>query len=349
MGRAATPSRRARRPILPYLADPAPMSLPAELPSPRDATVRSPRGAALALVLGGLLLAMLGLEIGVGAAGWSWPLVRELRLPRALAAAGVGALLAQAGLAMQLLLRNPLADPYVLGASGGAGLGALLMLVSFGGLLGLGSLLGALTALGLLLLLGRRALAATDEQAPAQLILIGAMLSAVFGACSTLTLALVPEHSLRGAVFWLVGDLSGASGGWWLCLLAGALALLLRLGARRLDRVALGAEQAWLLGEPLQRLRLGLVLVAALATAAAVSQAGAIGFVGLVVPHLLRLRGVQRMRQQAWAAPLLGAALLLGADALARGVAMPYELPVGAITALVGAPVFVALLLRGQA
>ncbi len=325
------------------------MTPPVANPSTHEAAVRSPSSAALALLLGLLVAGMLALELGVGAAGWSWPLVRELRLPRALAAAGVGALLAQAGLAMQLLLRNPLADPYVLGASGGAGLGALLMLVAFGGLLGLGSLLGALAALGLLLLLGRRALAATEEQAPAQLILIGAMLSAVFGACSTLTLALVPEHSLRGAVFWLVGDLSGATRGWLLCLLAALLALLLRLGARRLDRVALGGEQAWLLGEPVQRLRLGLVLAAALATAAAVSQAGAIGFVGLVVPHVLRLRGVQRMHQQAWAAPMLGAALLLGADALARGVATPYELPVGAITALVGAPVFVGLLLRGQA
>ena len=309
----------------------------------------TPRSGRLALLVGGLLLLMAALELGVGAAGWSWPLVRELRLPRALAAAGVGALLAQAGLAMQLVLRNPLADPYVLGASGGAGLGALIMLVLFGGLLGLGSLLGAAGALGLLLLLGRRALAATDEQAPAQLILIGAMLSAVFGACSTLTLALVPERSLRGAVFWLVGDLSGASWGGALCLLALVLGAGLHAAARRLDRVALGGEQAWLLGEPVRALRLALVLIAAVATGAAVSQAGAVGFVGLVVPHVLRLRGVQRMRQQAWAAPALGAALLLGADALARGVAMPYELPVGAITALLGAPVFVVMLLRGQA
>ena len=309
----------------------------------------APRSAVLAALVALALAGMLALELAVGAAGWSWPLVRELRLPRALAAAGVGALLAQAGLAMQLILRNPLADPYVLGASGGAGLGALLMLVAFGGLLGLGSLLGALAALAALMLLGRRALAATDEQAPAQLILIGAMLAAVCGACSTLTLALVPEHALRGAVFWLVGDLSGASHGGLLCLLALLLAGALRAAARRLDRLALGAEQAWLLGEPVRRMRLALVLLAALATAAAVSQAGAVGFVGLVVPHALRLSGVQRMRQQSWAVPALGAALLLGADALARAVAMPYELPVGAITALLGAPVFVLLLLRGQA
>ncbi len=315
----------------------------------RIARRTAPASAWLALIVGVLLLAALAAELSVGAAGWSWLLVRELRLPRALAAAGVGALLAEAGLAMQLVLRNPLADPYVLGASGGAGLGALLMLVLFGGMLGLGSLLGALAALGLLLLLGQRALAATDEQAPAQLILVGAMLSAVFSACSTLTLALVPDRALRGAVFWLVGSLSGAGWGWLLCLLAGVLAGVLGAAARSLDRVALGGEQAWLLGEPVGRLRVGLVLLAALATAAAVAQAGAVGFVGLVVPHALRLCGVQRMRQQAWATPLLGAALLLAADALARGVASPYELPVGAVTALVGAPLFVLLLLRGQA
>ena len=325
------------------------MNLPlAPWPAAETAST-APRSAVLAALVVLALAGTLALELAVGAAGWSWPLVRELRLPRALAAAGVGALLAQAGLAMQLVLRNPLADPYVLGASGGAGLGALLMLVVFGGLLGLGSLLGALAALAALMLLGRRALAATDEQAPAQLILIGAMLAAVCGACSTLTLALVPEHALRGAVFWLVGDLSGAGHGGLLCLLALLLACALRAAARRLDRLALGAEQAWLLGEPVRRMRLALVLLAALATAAAVSQAGAVGFVGLVVPHALRLSGVQRMRQQSWAVPALGAALLLGADALARAVAMPYELPVGAITALLGAPVFVLLLLRGQA
>ena len=323
------------------------MSSPAIVPTPELPARRlAPHDLRLLAVVGGASLLALLLGIGVGAGGWNWLLIEQLRLPRVLAGAGAGALLAEAGLAMQLVLRNPLADPYVLGASAGAGMGAIAMLVAFGSQLWLGSVGGALAALGLLLLLGRKAMASPDDEAPAQLILIGAMLSAVFGAGSTLLLALVPEQSLRGAVFWLVGDLSGARFGHWLCLLALVLALALAASCRALDRLALGSEHAWLLGEPVHRLRLGLVLLAALATGAAVAEAGAVGFVGLVVPHVLRMFGVVRMRQQSWAVPLLGAALVVAADALARGVAMPYELPVGAITALLGAPVFIVLLIK---
>ena len=323
------------------------MSSPAIVPTPELPARRlEPHDLRLLAVVGGASLLALLLGVGVGAGGWNWLLIEQLRLPRVLAGAGAGALLAEAGLAMQLVLRNPLADPYVLGASAGAGMGAIAMLVAFGSQLWLGSVGGALTALGLLLLLGRKAMASPDDEAPAQLILIGAMLSAVFGAGSTLLLALVPEQSLRGAVFWLVGDLSGARFGHWLCLLALVLALALAASCRAFDRLALGSEHAWLLGEPVHRLRLGLVLLAALATGAAVAEAGAVGFVGLVVPHVLRMFGVVRMRQQSWAVPLLGAALVVAADALARGVAMPYELPVGAITALLGAPVFIVLLVK---
>ena len=326
---------------------PLAMSSPAIVPTPELPGRRlEPHDLRLLAVVGGASLLALLLGIGVGAGGWNWLLIEQLRLPRVLAGAGAGALLAEAGLAMQLVLRNPLADPYVLGASAGAGMGAIAMLVAFGSQLWLGSVGGALAALGLLLLLGRKAMASPDDEAPAQLILIGAMLSAVFGAGSTLLLALVPEQSLRGAVFWLVGDLSGARFGHWLCLLALVLALALAASCRALDRLALGSEHAWLLGEPVHRLRLGLVLLAALATGAAVAEAGAVGFVGLVVPHVLRMFGVVRMRQQSWAVPLLGAALVGAADALARGVAMPYELPVGAITALLGAPVFIVLLIK---
>ncbi|MHB0922298.1 MAG: iron chelate uptake ABC transporter family permease subunit [Thiomonas delicata] len=326
---------------------PPAMSSPAIAPTPELPGRRlEPHDLRLLAVVGGASLLALLLGIGVGAGGWNWLLIEQLRLPRVLAGAGAGALLAEAGLAMQLVLRNPLADPYVLGASAGAGMGAIAMLVAFGSQLWLGSVGGALAALGLLLLLGRKAMASPDDEAPAQLILIGAMLSAVFGAGSTLLLALVPEQSLRGAVFWLVGDLSGARFGHWLCLLALVLALALAASCRALDRLALGSEHAWLLGEPVHRLRLGLVLLAALATGAAVAEAGAVGFVGLVVPHVLRMFGVVRMRQQSWAVPLLGAALVVAADALARGVAMPYELPVGAITALLGAPVFIVLLIK---
>jgi len=294
-----------------------------------------------------LLLAVVAVALSVGEGGWDTAIVWQLRLPRVLAGVGVGALLAQAGLAMQILLRNPLADPYVLGASGGAGLGAIVALL-LGAALWLGSVLGAAAALLLLLLIGRRILASRDDEASAQLILIGAMLAALAGALSTLLLSLVPDQQLRGAMFWLVGNLSGATHGYWLCGLAALLAGWLLWRQRRYDRLMLGSEVAWLLGEPVLRARLELVLLAALATGVSVAVAGAVGFVGLVVPQALRLVGLQRLRDLAWTAPLAGAALVVAADTLARGVAMPYELPVGAVTALVGAPVFILMLRRAR-
>lgn len=293
------------------------------------------------------LAAVVAVALAVGEGGWNTLLITQLRLPRVLAGVGVGALLAQAGLAMQILLRNPLADPYVLGASGGAGLGAIAALL-LGAALWLGSVLGAAAALLLLLLLGRRVMASRDDEAPAQLILIGAMLAAMAAALSTLLLGLVPDQQLRGVMFWLVGNLSGAGHGQWLCALAVLLAGWMRWRQRRYDRLLLGSEVAWLLGEPVTRSRLELVLLAALATGAAVSVAGTVGFVGLVVPQALRLAGLQRQRELAWAVPLAGAALVVGADTLARGIIMPYELPVGAVTALVGAPVFILMLRRAR-
>lgn len=291
------------------------------------------------------LVVLLALAVGDG--GWDAVIIWQLRLPRVLAGLGVGALLAQAGLLMQILLRNPLADPYVLGASGGAGLGAILALL-LGLALWAGSLLGAALALLLLLLLGRRVLASRDDEASAQLILIGAMLAALAGALSTLSLSLVPDQQLRGAMFWLVGNLSGANHGAVLCALATLLAAWMRWRQRRYDRLMLGSEMAWLLGEPVARARIELVLLAALSTGASVAVAGAVGFVGLVVPQALRRLGLQRLRDLAWAVPLTGAGLVVAADTLARSVAMPYELPVGAVTALVGAPVFILMLRRGS-
>ncbi|WP_298293072.1 iron chelate uptake ABC transporter family permease subunit [Thiomonas sp.] len=292
-----------------------------------------------------LLAAVVAVALAVGEGGWDAALIWQLRLPRVLAGAGVGALLAQAGLAMQIVLRNPLADPYVLGASGGAGLGAIIALL-LGAALWAGSVLGAAAALLLLLLLGRRLLASRDDEAAAQLILLGAMLAALAAALSTLLLSLVPDAQLRGAMFWLVGNLSGAAHGAWLCVLAVFLSLWLGWRQRRYDRLMLGSDVAWLLGEPVARARLELVLLAALGTGASVAVAGAVGFVGLVVPQALRLLGLQRLRDLAWAVPLAGAALVVAADTLARAAAMPYELPVGAVTALVGAPVFIWMLRR---
>jgi iron complex transport system permease protein len=305
--------------------------------------VTSPRRLTLALVL--LALAVFAASLLVGASGLDWQMIAALRAPRLLAAAGVGALLALAGLALQVLLRNPLADPYVLGTSGGASVGALFALMA-GASLWIGAGAGALGAGLLLLALTRSALASNDD-ASSRLILTGAMLAALTGAASTLLLTLTPDQRLRGAIFWLVGDLSGAHSGLVCLAMAGLFALLLQWRARGVDRLMLGSEAAALLGEPVRRLRLELLIAASLAAGVAVASAGAIGFVGLVVPQGLRLAGVRRTRDLAWLCALGGAALLAAADLAARALAAPLELPVGAVMALLGAPLFIFFLLRG--
>jgi iron complex transport system permease protein len=293
----------------------------------------------------GAAASVLVVALAFGSADWDTVLVLALRLPRVLAAAGVGALLALAGLAMQVLLRNPLADPYVLGTSGGASVGALAALL-IGAHVWLGAGLGALGAGGLLLLLARRALASTDEASP-RLILVGAMLAAMFGALATLLLMLTPDERLRGAIFWLVGDLSAAQGGGTCLSGAGLLLAMLILRARSIDRLMLGSEAAGLLGEPVRRLRVELLAAASMAVGLAVATAGAVGFVGLVVPQAWRLAGVQHTRELAGLSAIGGATLLVGADLISRTVAAPMELPVGAVMALIGAPCFIALLVRG--
>jgi iron complex transport system permease protein len=295
-------------------------------------------------LLGLLLLAVLA-GLALGSAGLDRELIIELRAPRVAAAVGVGALLALAGLAMQVLLRNPLADPYVLGTSGGASVGGLLALMS-GLSLWLGAGLGALLAGAVLLALTRAALASTDDASP-RLVLTGAMLASLCGAIATLLLALTPDQRLRGAIFWLVGDLSGAQGGLGCGAAALVFAAWLSWRGQAIDRVQLGSEVAALLGEPVRRLRLLLLVAASLAAGSAVACAGAIGFVGLVVPQALRLVGVQRIRDLAWMSAVGGAALLTLADLLARTIVAPLELPVGAVMALVGAPMFIAVLARG--
>ncbi len=299
----------------------------------------------LAIAMVAVLMLVVAAALVFGSAGWDVELIRSLRAPRVAAAAGVGALLALSGLAMQSLLRNPLADPYVLGTSGGAAVGALLALM-FGITLTAGAAAGALAAGALLMWLARRALATTDDASP-RLILAGAMLAAMFGALASLLLALTPDQRLRGAIFWLVGDLSGADDAGVSLAAAVLFASWFVWRQRALDRLLLGSVAAHLLGEPVRRLRFELLLGASLAAALAVASAGAIGFVGLVIPHALRLAGVQRTRDLALLSPLGGAALVVAADLLARTVALPIELPVGAVMALVGAPVFIAFLARG--
>jgi iron complex transport system permease protein len=289
------------------------------------------------------------LALALALAGAAPEVLWTLRVPRVLAAFSVGALLALAGLAMQVLLRNPLADPYVLGTASGAALGAIAALL-LGGLMWPGATGGALGA-GLLLMAISHSrwfgtVNAREEDASARLILAGAMLAAIFSALATLLLTLTPDAGLRGAIFWLVGDLSGAGDARAALALAVLCLAWYQWRARSVERLLLGSEAAWLLGEPVRRLRRELLLVACLATAAAVSVAGAIGFVGLVVPQALRLVGVRGMRGLSVLSALAGGALLVLADTAARSLAWPLELPVGAVMALIGAPLFVHFLAR---
>ena len=289
--------------------------------------------------------AVAALALGLGAGGWDWQLIVTLRAPRVAAAAGVGSLLALAGLGLQVLLRNPLADPYVLGHSTGASVGALVALL-LGVQLWMGAAAGALVAGLALLWLARPALAVADDASP-RLILLGAMLAALFGSVATLLLALVPDERLRGAIFWMVGDLSGAAASLWNLGGAAVFAAWLWVRGRSVDRLMLGADAAWLLGEPVRRLRLELLLLASFAVGLSVATAGAIGFVGLVVAQGWRLAGVHRTRELALLTALSGAALVMAADLLARMVVAPLELPVGAVMSLLGAPCFIWFLARG--
>ncbi|MEK7437274.1 MAG: iron ABC transporter permease [Pseudomonadota bacterium] len=279
-------------------------------------------------------------------------ILTRLRLPRALAAFAVGGLLALAGALMQVLLRNPLADPYVLGLSGGAAVGALgAMLAGLGALaINLGASAGALAAILLVFAFARRDFARQQMygalDASPRLLLTGVIMAAGWGALITLTLTLAPEARLRGMLFWLMGDLNGVVS--WapaLLALAGALALSLPL-ARELNVLLRGEVLAQALGVRVAPLRRMIYLVASVATALAVTTAGAIGFVGLVVPHALRLALGNDQRVLLPASALAGGTLLLLADTAARSLLAPQQLPVGVITALVGVPAFLFLLTR---
>ena len=271
-------------------------------------------------------------------------IVRELRLPRALAGFACGGLLALAGALMQVLLRNPLADPYILGISGGAGVGALFAIMIGLPAFGINGLAfaGALGAMFLVFGLAH----GDGSWTQTRLLLTGVIVAAGCGALIALMLAIAPDDRLRGMLFWLMGDLSQA-GSAWSPLLALAVALALAMPfARELNLVARGLMQAQALGVAVDRLRYAIYLLASLATAAAVTTAGAIGFIGLVVPHLVRLASGNDQRLLLPASALAGGALLMLADTLARSLIAPQQLPVGVLTALIGVPVFLFLLSR---
>ena len=294
----------------------------------------------LSIPFGEVLAALAGADTPVG------PVVLDLRLPRALAGFACGGLLALAGALMQVLLRNPLADPYVLGISGGAGVGALLaMLLGLAGLAVPGfAFAGALAAM--LLVFG---LAHGDGSwTQTRLLLTGVVVAAGCGAVVALILSIAPEQKIHGMLFWLMGDLSQAADiAPVLALLALALAAALPF-ARELNLLARGAEQALALGVAVPQLRRLVYVVASLATAGAVTTAGSIGFIGLIVPHLVRLAIGNDQRLLLPAAVLAGGSLLVLADTLARTIVAPVQLPVGVLTALIGVPVFLYLLGKGR-
>ena len=309
--------------------------------------------AALALVLA---VCVLGVLAGSSGFGWAAPdIVWRIRVPRVLAGFGAGAALAVSGALMQALTRNALADPYVLGVAGGASVGALAaMLAASAGGIGLGEwgvALGAAAGAGLAsaLLFGlmwrRLASHSAGTDASAALLLVGVMIGSGCTAVVSLILSVADEGQLRGMVFWLLGDLNGATH-WEIVWVALALTLLIVWpSARELDWLARGDAWAATLGVAVAKRRRSVLLAASLATGASVAVAGAIGFVGLVVPHVLRRLGIRAAPLLLPASALLGGAFVVAVDAVARTVLAPLQLPVGVLAAAVGVPTFIAMLL----
>ena len=271
-------------------------------------------------------------------------IIHEVRLPRTLSAFAVGGLLALAGALMQVLLRNPLGDPYVLGVSGGAASAAL-----FGMILGLtGWLITPIAFVGamvsILVVFGLSRFQSEQQT----LLLAGVVMAAFWGALISLTLSLAPPMQLPGMLFWLMGDLSDAQQPLIsLLILAAGLVFTLMI-ANQLNIAIYGEEQAHSLGINTQQLRLKLYILTSLLTACAVSIAGAIGFIGLIIPHLVRLLGVTDHRNLLPMSVLAGGSLLVLADILARTLISPMQIPVGIFTALLGVPVFLWLLVRSR-
>lgn len=304
----------------------------------------SVRMGAVPLTAGEILLALRGEGDPAGLA-----IVQGLRLPRAVQAGLVGAALAASGATFQALLRNPLAEPYILGVSGGAAVGAVaaivLGLTGSGWVLPIAAFAGAIFAIVAVLRIAASVGQALDTRV---LLLAGVVVGAFFNAVILLALTFADTESFRSAIFWMMGSFSGATwrGSGVLGLyLVPALVVLLAL-ARSLNLMAIGEETAAYLGASVERTKLLAFGTASLLAAAGVAVAGVIGFVGLIVPHVIRMLWGSDHRLLLPASALLGAAFLMLADALARTVAAPAELPVGVVTAFLGVPFFVWLLRR---
>ena len=268
----------------------------------------------------------------------------ELRLHRALVAFVTGGALALSGALMQALLRNPLADPYVLGVSGGAAVGALLaMLVcGFAWMVDMAAFGGALVVAGLLFALAHQDFKGTgsSEGSAPTLLLTGVIIGSGCMAIISLVLSITPDSRLRSMVFWLIGDISGAPLRWLPCLILLLVLIVVCRMARQINIAALYSDGAATLGVPVGRLRKILFFCAALLTASAVSSAGSISFVGLIMPHVCRFAWGPDHRLLLPASCLAGGSFLVLADTLARTIVAPQQLPVGVITALIGVPFF---------
>jgi iron complex transport system permease protein len=322
-----------------------------------------------AFILALLLLASLVLAIGVGAAGvpvstvlrvfagggdeTARTIVLQLRLPRAFVAFLAGGALAVSGAVFQALLRNPLAEPYVLGVAGGAAVGAVSGVV-FGvakfapAAVPLLALAGALFAIVLVFRVAQRVGRALDTRV---LLLAGVVVAAFFNAVILLLLTFADVESFRSAVFWMMGSLSGAT--WRTAMLLAAYLVpalvILFAQARPLNALSIDEETALYLGTRVERVKVICYIVASLAVAVSVASCGVIGFIGLIVPHAVRLSWGSDHRVLLPASFAGGGIFLLLADTVARTIASPAELPVGVVTALLGVPLFVSLLRRSAA
>ena len=274
--------------------------------------------------------------------GLAQQILYELRIPRTLAAFVTGAMLAMSGVIMQVLLRNPLADPYILGISGGSAVAALTaILLGFSGLwISNAAFGGALIAMFIVFGLAQSG----RNWTATRLLLTGVVLSAGWGAIINILLTTSANNSVYSMLFWLMGDLSQSRAGF---LSASFLILsfaILMYYARALNVLSRGDMQAAALGVNVSRMRLMLYLTSSVLTACAVSIAGTIGFVGLVIPHMLRLLGARDHRLLIPCAFLLGGSFLMIADSFARTIIAPTQLPVGVVTAVIGVPVFLLIL-----
>jgi iron complex transport system permease protein len=279
-------------------------------------------------------------------------IIRSLRLPRILLALLVGAGLGMSGGALQGTLRNGLAEPYLLGVSGGAAVGAVIAFAfgaSSGGIIAISAFAGAGSAV-LLALLVARAAGAAGRGDPRTLLMAGVIIGAFANAVIMIALANAPANTIRGALWWMMGSVADTS---WSAVRI--LALYTALGgvaiiywAREIDILALGDEPAAALGVDVEVASRRMYLLAALLAASTVAAAGLIGFVGLIVPHIVRAAGVRNHRPLLIASALVGATLLVGADLVARTVNPPGELPLGAVTAVLGVPFFLVQLRKAR-